>query len=60
MISEQCHPQNYGAGNTRYQTTRTPHEDTAPTDQGRHDGRGCYPGFGPRPEGVETKDKADR
>ena len=30
-----------------------------PADQGRHDGRGCYPGCGPRPEGVETKDKAD-
>ena len=33
-------------------------EDMAPTDQGRHDGRGCYPGYGPRPEGVE-KDKTD-
>ena len=31
----------------------------APTDEGRHDGRGCYPGCGPRPEGVEKKDKAD-
>ena len=26
--------------NTRYQTTRTSQEDMAPTDQGRHDGRG--------------------
>ena len=34
-------------------------EDMAPTDQGRHDGRGCYPGCCPRPEGVEKKDKAD-
>ena len=33
-------------------------EDMAPTDQGRHDGRGCYPGYGPRPDGVE-KDKTD-
>ena len=33
--------------------------DMAPTDQGRHDGPVCYPGCGPRPEGVETKDKAD-
>ena len=33
-------------------------EDMAPTDHGRHDGRGCYPGYGPRPEGVE-KDKTD-
>ena len=37
------------------QTTRTSQEDMAPTDQGRHDGRGC----GPRPAGVEKKDKAD-
>ena len=34
-----------------------PQQDMAPTDQGRHDGRGCYPGCGPRPEGVEKKDK---
>ena len=56
---KQRHPQSDGAGNSRYQTTRTSQEDMAPTDQGRHDGRGCYPGRGPRPEGVEKKDKAD-
>ena len=50
------HPQSDGAGNTRYQTTRTSQEDMAPTDQGRHDGRECYPGCGPRPGGVEKKD----
>ena len=55
----QRHPQSDGAGNTRYQTMRTPQEDMAPTDQGRHDGRGCYPRCGPRPEGVEKEDKAD-
>ena len=53
------HPQSDGAGNTRYQTTRAPQEDMAPTNQGRHDVRRCYPGCGPRPEGVEEKDKAD-
>ena len=31
----------------------------APTNQGRHDGCGCYSRCGPRPEGVEKKDKAD-
>ena len=31
----------------------------APSDEGRHGGRGCYPGCGPRPEGVEKEDKAD-
>ena len=30
-----------------------------PTTEGRHDGRGCDPGYGPRPDGVETEDKAD-
>ena len=55
---EQRHPQSDGPGNTRYQTTRVPQEDMAPTDEGRHDRRGCYPGCGPRPEGVE-KDRAD-
>ena len=45
--------------NTRYQTTRTSQEDVAPTIEGRHDGRGCYPGRGHRPDGVETEDKAD-
>ena len=55
---KQRHPQS-GAGNTRYQTTRAPQEDMAPTDEGRHDGRGCYPGRGPRPEGVDKKVKAD-
>ena len=55
----QRHPQSDGAGNTRYQTTRAPQEDMAPTDEGRHGGRGCYPGCGPRPEGVEKEDKAD-
>ena len=52
------HSQSGGPGNTRYQTTKSSQEDMAPTDQGRHDGRGCYPGCGPRPEGVE-KDEAD-
>ena len=28
-----------------------------PTDDGRHDGCGRYPGCGPRPEGVEKKDR---
>ena len=57
--SKQRHPKSDGAGNSRYQTTRTSQEDMAPTDQGRHGWRGCYPGRGPRPEGVEKKDKAD-
>ena len=48
-----------GPGNTRYQTTRTPQEDMAPTDEGRYGGRGCYPGCGPRPAGVEKKGNAD-
>ena len=52
------HPQSDGDGNTRYQTTRTPQEDMAPTVQGRHDGCGFYPGCGPRPEGVK-KNKAN-
>ena len=30
-----------------------------PTTEERHDGRGCDPGSGPRPDGVETEDKAD-
>ena len=55
----QRHPQSDGAGNTRYQTTRAPQQDMAPTDEGRHDGRGCYPRCGPRPEGVEKEDNAD-
>ena len=38
--------QSDGPGNTRYQTTRTSQEDTAPTNGGRHDGRGCYTGQG--------------
>ena len=40
---EQRHPQSDGAGNTRYQTTRTLQEDMTPTDEGRHGWRGCYP-----------------
>ena len=56
---KQRHLQSSGPGNTRCQTTRTSQEDMAPTYQGRHDGRGCDPVCGPRPEGVETKDKAD-
>ena len=56
---KQHHPQSGGAGNTRYQTTRTSQEDMAPTDQGRHDGHGCYPGRDPRPERMEKKDTAD-
>ena len=55
----QRHPQRDEPGNTRYQTTRTSQEDMAPADQGRHGGRGCYPGRDPRSDGVETKDKAD-
>ena len=35
-----------------------PRRHMAPTDQGRPDGCGCYPGYEPRPEGVE-KDKTD-
>ena len=42
----------------RPQTTRTPQEDMATTYEGRHDWRGCYPGRGHRPEGVEYKHKA--
>ena len=53
------HVQSDAPGHTWYQTTRTPQEDVAPTNQGRHDGRGCYPGCGPRPDGMETDDKAD-
>ena len=30
-----------------------------PTTEGRHDGRGCDSGYGPRPDGVETENKAD-
>ena len=56
---KQRHPQSDGAGNTRYLTTRASREDMAPTNQGRHDGRGCYPGCGPRPKRVETKDTTD-
>ena len=55
----QRHPQSDEPGRTWYQTTMTPQEDVAPTTEGRHDGRGCYPGYGPRPDGVETEDKAD-
>ena len=46
----QCHPQIDEPGNARCQTTGTSEEDMAPADQGRHDGRGCYPGRGPIPE----------
>ena len=46
-------------GHTWYQTTRTLQKDVEPTTEGRHDGRGCYPGCGPRPDRVETEDKAD-
>ena len=53
---KQRHPQSDGAGNTRYQTTRTSQDDMEQSNQGRHDGRGCYSGCGPRPERVETKD----
>ena len=55
----QRHPQSDEPGHTWYQTTRTPQEDVEPTTEGRHDGRGCYPGCGPRPDGVETEDNAD-
>ena len=55
----QCHSQSDEPGHTWYQTTRTPQEDVEPTTEGRHDGRGCDPGYGPRPDGVETEDKAD-
>ena len=55
---EQRHPQSDGPGNTGYQTTRTSQENMAPTDEGRHDERGCYPGYGPEPR-VEKRDKAD-
>ena len=49
-----------GPVNIRHQTTRIyqEHNGMAPTDEGIHDGRGCYPGCGPRPEGMEKKDKA--
>ena len=33
--NDQRHPQSDGDGNTRYQTTRAPQEDMAPTDEGR-------------------------
>ena len=56
---KQRHPQNDGPGNIRYQTMRTSQEDMAPTNQGRHDRSRCYSGCGPRPEGVEKKDKVD-
>ena len=56
---KQRQPQSDGVGNNRYQTTRTSQQDMSPTYQRRHDVRGCYPGCGPRPEGVEKKDKAD-
>ena len=56
---KQRHSQIDGAGNTRCHTTRTSQEDMAPTNQGRHDGRGCYPGCGPRLERVEKKDTAN-
>ena len=56
----QRHPLSDGAGNTRYQTTRAPQEDMAPTDEGRHGGCGCYPGCGPRPEGVEKEGQPQR
>ena len=54
----QCHSHSDEPGHTWYQTTRTPQEDVEPTTEGRHDGRGCDPGYGPRPDGVETEDKA--
>ena len=56
---EKRQPQSDGPGNTKYQTRRTPQEDMIPTDQRRHDGRRCYPGYDPGSEGVEKKDKAD-
>ena len=56
-IREQRYP--HGPDSTGYQTTRTPKEDLAPTYQGIHGGRGCYPGCGPEPDGVEKKDNAD-
>ena len=56
----QCHPQSDEPGHTWYQTTRTPQEDVEPTTEGRHDGRGCDPGYGPRPDGVETEDNLGR
>ena len=59
MRCEQHHPQSDGLGNTRYQMTRMSLEDMVPADQGRHAGCGFYPGRGPRPEVMETKDKAD-
>ena len=45
---EQRHPHSYGPGNTRRRDA--PRRHMAPTYEGRHDGRGCYPGCGPRPE----------
>ena len=59
MSKEPHHPQNDGPGNTGYQTTRPSQEDMAPTDQGRRDGRWCYPGGGPIQERVEKKDTAN-
>ena len=56
---KQRHPQSDGADSIGHQTTRTSQEDMAPTDQGRHDGCGCNPGYGPRPERVDRKVKAD-
>ena len=56
---QQRHPQSDEPGNTRCQTTKTPQEDMAPTTQGRHDGRRCYQGCGPRPKRMEAKDTAD-
>ena len=44
----ECHSHSDGPDSTRYQMTRMPQEDMAPTDQGRHDGCGCCPGYGPR------------
>ena len=35
----QRHPHSYGAGNTRYQTTRAPQENMAPADEERRGGR---------------------
>ena len=58
----QRHPQSDEPGHTWYQTTRTPQEeeeDVAPATEGRHDGHGCYPGHGPRLDGLQTDDKAD-
>ena len=51
-------PDSTGSDSTGYQM-RALQEDIAPTDEGRHDGHGCYSGYGPRPGGVEKEDKAD-